>query len=303
MTGDPLAHAETFASTGLRAVAPFRDESGVFVDSPTSLDVTKSPAEHPLYARLTARIEPAGSLSLDGSSWIWYPDDDPPWDLNEPSATGDRYFRKTFDLEEEPAGATFVFTADNLGTLSINGTEVGTSADSFDGEPSDSWQHAPTLDVTDQLEAGENVLAIEVERFGHYASLVGRIVLAFDDGTTRTIDTDDSWVASQDPSDGWQSTGFDDSDWPAAQVTGPYGMDPYGQNVTIPAQPDAAVRMAFEAGDEMITTEATTAGGLGIRSTGWAPVPAEFDGGTVTMQAASARVTVATLELAVRNEF
>jgi len=80
-------------------------------------------------------------------------------------------------------------------------------------------------------------------------------------------------------------------------------MDPYGQNVDIPAEPDAAVRMAFESGGEVAHSEATTAGGLGIRSTGWEPVPAAFDGGTVWMQVANARVTVATLELAVRNEF
>lgn len=42
--------------------------------------------------------------------------------------------------------------------------------------------------------------------------------------------------------------------------------------------------------------------GVGIRSTGWVKVPADFNGGTARLQVSNARVTAVTLELAVRND-
>ncbi len=298
MTNKPLAHTVTVDSTGLQEEAPVRNGTGSFRDSPTSLDVKRATPSTPLYGRVTARVEPASSLTLDGASWLWYPDDDPAWDYNDPSADGVRYFRRSFSLDEVPENATLVFTADNLATATINGTEVGTSADGFDGVPSDSWQHAPAIDVTDVLRAGENVLAMEVERFGYYAGLVGRLYL---DGDTRTVDTDGAWVASQEPSDGWRSVGFDDSEWSAAQELGDYGMAPWGTNVSIDTDP-AAVRLKLSAGNETTYTEPIEATERGIRTTGWTHIPPSFNGGSVTLQTANARVTVATLELALRND-
>jgi hypothetical protein len=64
----------------------------------------------------------------------------------------------------------------------------------------------------------------------------------------------------------------------------------------------ASIRLKLSGAGEESTTEAVTSGGLGIRTTGWEPIPPSFDGGTVRLQTASARVTAATLELAIRND-
>lgn len=60
--------------------------------------------------------------------------------------------------------------------------------------------------------------------------------------------------------------------------------------------------MKLSADGEESYTESVTSGNRGIRTTGWEPVPSSFNGGTVTLQMANARVTAATLELAVRND-
>ncbi|GAB7020894.1 BNR repeat-containing protein [Halostagnicola bangensis] len=67
---------------------------------------------------------------------------------------------------------------------------------------------------------------------------------------------------------------------------------------------DAAVRLAattaggtIEAGDPVPVDD-----GPGIRTTGWQAIPSTFNGGTVALQVRDARVTAATLELAIRNE-
>lgn len=295
----PLAYMVTVDATGLQGEAPVRNESSAFRDSPTTLNIERATPATPLYGRVTARMEPTSSLSLEGSSWIWYPNDDPAWDVNEPSAEGVRYFRRTFDLSEVPANATLVLNADNVATAWINGTEVGTSADGWDGQIAYSWQQAAVIDVTEALQAGENALAVKAERFGNYAGLIGRLYLSFD-GISQTIDTDDVWVASQEPTDGWRSLGFDDSDWPAAQVNGSYGMGPWGE-FSIDLE-HAAIRMKLSADGETTSAEPVSSGGRGIRTTGWEPIPPAFNGGEVTLQASNARVTAATLELAIRND-
>lgn len=298
MTEEPLSHTVTVDATGLQETAPVTNEDDDFADTPTSLDITRETSSTPLYARVTARLEPAGP-TFDGVPWVWYPDDVPPWNLNIPSAEAVRYFRRSFTLEELPAAAELLFTADNLATVYVNGVKVGRSDDGFDGDPSHSWEYAPVFDVADALTTGENVVAIKVERFGNYGGLLARLL--FDDG--RTIDTDANWRAAKDVADGWTSTGFDDSSWVAAAELGEYGMDPWGTNVEIASEGAVRVALTDSSGDATEYTDtATVSDGTGIRTTGWARVPSGFDDGTARLQVSNARVTVATLELAVRND-
>ncbi|MFC6907205.1 BNR repeat-containing protein [Halalkalicoccus tibetensis] len=71
------------------------------------------------------------------------------------------------------------------------------------------------------------------------------------------------------------------------------------------ADADAAVRLATTSANGK-TTEygepVTVDDGPGLRTTGWQAVPSTFNGGTVTLQASNARITAATLELAIRNK-
>lgn len=304
MTNRPLAHVVTLDTTGLQEVAPFTNTAGFFVDTPTTLRVRRATPATQVVARATARLEPVGGLALEGASWIWYPDDDPPWDADDSDAEGTRYFRTTVDLEAAPSSGRLVFTADNLATAYVNGEEVGRSDEGFDDEPRYSWQHAPVVDVTDALEAGENALAFEVERFGNYAGLLGRFQIETSAGD-RTVDTNGTWRAAQEASGDWATADFDASDWSEALAIGRYGTDPWGTNVTVDDDRRGAVRVAVSDPPGRETTysdAATITEGTGIRTTGWTEVPPTFNGGTARLQVESARVTAATLELGIRND-
>lgn len=68
---------------------------------------------------------------------------------------------------------------------------------------------------------------------------------------------------------------------------------------------EGAVRIALtdSSGQTTESTDAATIdSGTGIRTTGWQPVPAEFNGGTAILQLSNAHVTAVTMELAIRND-
>lgn len=283
MTNKPLAHTVTVDATGLQETAPVRSESDGFEDTPTSLDITRATPSTPLYARLTARIEPVGGPTLDGAFQIWTSSD--------PAENVTRYFRKSFALDEVPETAQFVFNADDAGTVYVNGEQVAQSSE---------WWYAPVVDVADSLTAGENVIAVEVEQGGGGAGLAGRLDV---DGN-RAVVTDDSWLAAESALGDWMSPSFDDSEWSVAVVINEYGSG-WGDYIDIGTSNEGAARVALSdppGKNTKYTDPATIDSGVGIRSTGWVKVPADFNGGTARLQVSNARVTAATLELAIRND-
>lgn len=66
MTDKPLAHTVTVDATGLQEAPPVTRESDDFTATPTALEITRSTPATPLYARVTARLEPA-SDARDGA--------------------------------------------------------------------------------------------------------------------------------------------------------------------------------------------------------------------------------------------
>lgn len=284
MTNKPLAHMVTVDATGLQETSPVRSENDSFEDTPTSLNVKRATPATPLYARLTARLEPVGGPTLDGASWIWT-SSDPEWYVT-------RYFRKSLTLDEVPSTAQFVFAGDDRATVHVNGEQVAQS---------DNWSHGPVIDVSDALTTGENALAVEVEQGTYGAGLVGRLEL----GEDRVVVTDDSWLGAENVSGEWTAVDFDDSEWSSAVVLAEFGSGDWGGNIDIEDSQEGAARVALSdpsGRDVQYTDPVTVDDDVGIRSTGWVKVPADFNGGTARLQVSNARVTVVTLELAVRND-
>lgn len=283
MTNKPLAHMVTVDATGLQETAPVRSENDSFENTPTSLDITRATPATPLYVRLTARIESVGGPTLDGAFQIWTSSD--------PAENVTRYFRKSFTLDEVPDAAPFVFNADDGATVYVNGERVAQSNE---------WWYAPVVDVADSLTAGKNVIAVEVEQGGGGAGLTGRL----DVDEEHMIVTDDSWLAAESASGDWMSPSFDDSRWDAAVVINKYGSD-WGDHIEIGDSHVGTARVALSdptGENTKYTDPATIDDGVGVRSTGWTKVPADFNGGTARLQVSNARVTAVTLELAVRND-
>jgi hypothetical protein len=67
------------------------------------------------------------------------------------------------------------------------------------------------------------------------AGVIASILLAYDDGTSEVITTDESWkgLSGVQTPTGYDAVGLDDSAWWAASPGGAYGVAPWG-NTTVP---------------------------------------------------------------------
>ncbi|GIM97363.1 alpha-L-rhamnosidase [Paractinoplanes toevensis] len=170
------------------------------------------------------------TADLTGASWIWYPEGDP-----APAAT--RYLRRTATL---PAGgpATLVVTGDDTADVWLNGIKVSSSR-----RVTDSWKRATTVDVTGQVRAGANTIAIAATNTSPGPASV---IAKFTAGST-TVVTDGSWKASPTGPAGWEQPGFDDAAWPAARVTAALGGGDWGNQVSVP-NPTPYLSKGFDVG-------------------------------------------------------
>ena len=163
--------------------------------------------------------------SLSDCSWIWYPEGAP----TQSAPVGTRYFRKTFYLGSSPAvtSATLLVTADNSYTAYLNGVLVGSGQN---------YALAIPADVTGQVLAGTNVLAIAAANAGsasNPAGLIGKLVLKFADGTQTSIPMDATWKSANALYNNWQLVNYADRSWTNALVLGAYGTSPWGTGVVV----------------------------------------------------------------------
>jgi alpha-L-rhamnosidase len=192
-------------------------------------------------------------LSLTGSNWIWYPEGSPA--SSAPVAT--RYFLRqvTIPANENLARASFLITADDQWLAYVNGQEVGESS----GQ-ANAWTQAQQLDISSELHAGTNTIAVAATNAGGPGSWIGTISLEYADGTTSTVITDSSWQSSQTDPAGWQDPGFDDSSWPAALSVDPYGSGPWGTSVSVGSE--LLLRKSFTLQREPISSARLYVSGL-----------------------------------------
>lgn len=309
MRDKPVPYMITLASTGLQEEAPIETSNTTYEDTPTMLEIPKAkPEDQLLFAQLTARLDATlsgKSLSLDGSTWIWYPEGDP----RSSAPAGTRYFRYEFDLPSgmSVASAKLLFTVDNAATVFINGQTVGSS---------DNWKTARVREVADTLQTGTNAIAIEavntLYRGGPSpAGAICRLKVTTERGETIVVNTNGNWSAATEAASGWKSVGFDDSNWVAVRELGKYGTGPWGRGVsTEPANPsEGYARIELAENSEVVHTDPVTITpdeGNNIRSTEWKEVPDQARGGRATLQVKSSdgdtttRVTAVTLKIAVR---
>jgi alpha-L-rhamnosidase len=137
--------------------------------------------------------------------------------------------------------------------VSINGTRLGEAV--LDPPVRDYAERVPyrVFDVSDALEAGENVVGVALGR-GRFAEFTEstwawerapwnrerpqlwcRLEFVQEDGSVRTIESDESWRSAEGPTvadslyegehydareerPGWRERGFDDGDWQSAEI-------------------------------------------------------------------------------------
>ncbi|MPY58734.1 Bacterial alpha-L-rhamnosidase [Streptomyces spongiae] len=165
--------------------------------------------------------------SLEGSSWIWFPEGDPANSV--PAAT--RWFRGAADLPDGITGATLALTVDNVYTVSVNGVEVARTDLETDHE---NWRRPAVIDVLDWIRTGDNVVAVSATNATPGpAGVIAVLTVRTASGEQRIV-TDASWKATdKEPPAGWREVGFDDGDWPAARVAAAWGGGPWGRVVPV----------------------------------------------------------------------
>ncbi len=175
---------------------------------------------HPEWVAYGERPE----LSLDGCSWIWFPEGRPAKD----APAEKRFFRRVFSLPEgRPiAQARLRVSADDAFSVRLNGQVVGSGSD---------WRAGSQFDhVVPRLRPGVNVLAVAAENGranvpANPAGLICRLEVRFADGGTASIVSDDAWRCSKAGPAGWETAALDDAAWPKAQVVGRHGDGPWGR--------------------------------------------------------------------------
>jgi len=129
----------------------------------------------------------------------------------------------------------------------VNGTLV-TSLHIANG-----WRTSNVVDIKPLVVDGTNVVAVAATN----GSGAGSMIAAFDIDASHFV-SDATWKAlpgtPPSPPDGWNTAAFDDSSWPAANVSGLYGIGPWNQNVSAPDGPTTlhvASRTGFVVGDQI----------------------------------------------------
>ncbi|KAK0185535.1 lectin [Armillaria mellea] len=148
------------------------------------------------------------AMNMTGVSWIR---------TNETSPAGvdplgHRPFRKTISSPYGKAAVCgkVVITADDEYTLYVNGNNIGNGS---------SWQAMQAYSIP-ILDTDENLIAVDsVNTQPTVAGLIAGVLVAYNDGTSETYYTDDSWktLAATSPA-GFEATDLDDSSWMSAKM-------------------------------------------------------------------------------------
>ena len=198
-------------------------ESVGFDDSAWPYAVVVGNADSPIWG-LPSSLS-ASTLSLANSYWIWN-NQVPPGSPTSAAPIGNFAFRKTYKL---PGGmladsGTIIVDVDDAFTLYINGEMIG-SSDSY--TQAQRWNFSPP-GSTDTF-----VLAVNATNNGGPAGFIAAIafnVIACSGALFKVTDgtPDGTWKFNLEVPDGFEQSGYDDSDWGSTIVEGPYGVAPWG---------------------------------------------------------------------------
>lgn len=191
---------------------------------------------------LAAVLAAVHTAAAQTPEWIWH--------SNNGKAPGNnerRFFRKTFTLPAKPAKAVLAASVDNEGTAFVNAKSVGTIV---------SWEQAVTVDVTGDLVAGDNILAIRGINHGGAAGVVARLEVTFADGKKQSIVSDTSWLTHTEDVAGWQQLTFKADGWAKSISVAKLGAGPWGDVLGAAAPGSAKAKGGAKADGKRVATAA-----------------------------------------------
>ncbi len=172
---------------------------------------------------------------LERASWIWAAPEVPLC-----------HFRRTLKLDQAPARARIVITADNDYELFVNGARLGGDA----GAAAEVWQSAETYDLSSRLVRGLNVIGVRGRNLGGAAGLVAAVKIEMAGRPALEILSDPAWKVSADPDpvEFAHPEFVEGADWTPARIVGPMGTAPWGRlPARAAARSGAAPARAFDA--------------------------------------------------------
>ncbi len=128
------------------------------------------------------------------------------------------WFRRDFHLSTLPKNAELTITCDDEYVLYVNGRRAASNAN---------WYTMQDISLVPYLHKGKNVLAVASTNLQAQAGLLVRCTFQ-SGGHLFNLDSGLSWKSSLAPSDGWQATGYDDSNWVPPVDEGALGVAPWG---------------------------------------------------------------------------
>jgi alpha-L-rhamnosidase len=189
-----------------------------------------------------------------GAHWVTAADGAHVWDTKTPEQK--IAYRLPFPLAQPVSSAALYVTGQDVASAWVNGTQVET------GAPLSPWKQMPwkkyvRADVTAQVKAGANLLAVETTHYvvnpngqgGHDApAMSATLVVTLADGsiTTFASGVDRGWKASIHAAS-WMATSDEDPSWkPVIAYSSAPGMDSGDPGNPWPAQSVKALRHEFE---------------------------------------------------------
>ncbi len=151
--------------------------------------------------------------------WIWR--EKKPARANEAC-----FFRKQFSVGFKAQRAELTATGDDEVTVYLNGREVAHSTD---------WKKPVTVEVTDALHEGANVLAVRGRNGSAGAAAVCvKLEVRSPNNFGLFVVTDKSWQSSPTETKGWEAADFPARDWNPAVSLGQVGIAPWGNVLGAP---------------------------------------------------------------------
>ncbi len=128
------------------------------------------------------------------------------------------YLRKVFTLPSKPVDAWLQFTADDTASAYVNGIKVAFH---------DNWRTAFCKNVTEQLDAGRNVLGFNYSNGDTWGGVIAELYVKFADGTCQYVNTDEEFVSVGEAPENWCKAEYDAKDWVAVKSYPPPPNPPW----------------------------------------------------------------------------
>jgi hypothetical protein len=180
--------------------------------------------EAPSIQNINDDNEQSTQPDLIDASWVW------------PGNSDATYLRKTFNLGTVPEQALVVATGLTGFILYVNGQKVEEEI-----SPWVDWNYPERIDIQPYLQEGENVIAAQGQYYSgqHYQAEISNRYRAFalamkaffDDGSSITLESDETWKGHTNEFENWQLLSFNDSKWENVNIQGEMGDEPWGEDL------------------------------------------------------------------------